>query len=413
MEVFSPFQVRNVIEYVLKKGGNTKSLHKTLSSTHQSASNAVLTQPQKQLQLPSADPLPTQWWQPQAIHQPLINYAAQQYVPDMAYNTIQASVPQQPPKPTFENIASDPPPSQYEAGEPFRILIPSMTSSASAERLENTVSGEMPNVSPAEPPPTDQPLTQRQLPENWFVAPVQVVEEPKRRPQDSTAPVLFPLGARLPLPPSNFSAAVVNKYQTLASIATPVVSADFYHLPGEPAPGLLAVADNAQQYYNELDGADDPSSVARPAGGGAAEAIVHAQQFYPPALFYSPKDHTPIIEPPAEEDVVDGAKATKLAEKPAYGFVPTKTIVSVPKPPPQVTTLFIKGLVPHEPAKTSPKPTSNHVPPQPTSYSKFRGSIAPQPLNVSTAAFNYLIQAICIRQSHPASDTNFVISNSA
>lgn len=272
-----------------------------------------------------------------------ITLAAENYVPDMNYNTIQASQQQE----------------QEQAPQPFHIVIPD-------EREPQRVPVEMP------------------VPNNWFMlqdAQAEHLQQPMeqqhfqyypQRPQDSTAPVLFPLGARLPLPKSNFSAAVVSKYQTLASIKVPVFSAvDFYHLPAEPRP--LAIADNTQQYYNDLDEVYR-GPVEKPQPKEPQNA--HPQPFYPNAVYYSsPKDHTPITEPPAEgeEQVLAQLKALKPTVT-AYGFVPTAAV----KIPAAAPSTMLGPLPVPQPAviKSVKKP-------QPISYSSFRGSVDSRPVEVS------------------------------
>lgn len=350
----------------------SNSLYKAPLAVHQRyAKNNYADQPQplQQLQQPQQhhqqpqqhhqQPQPQQqWWYPHQAAKPqtkgpIVTYAAQQYVPDMGYNTIQASVqherlPVSAPVEEDPNYASEAPPN---VEQPFQILIPSN-------------SPDDPSEQPAAPEHQQLPVPTYN--DNWFLVQDAKEQQRQHRPQDSTAPVLFPLGARLPLPKSNFSAAVVNKYQTLASIATPVISSDFYHLPGEPK--SLAVADNAQQYYNDLE-AD---------AGIDAQPLITAQQFYPSALFYSPKDHTPIIEPAVEGESPNAAALAKLEApgKSPYGFVPQPFVKVLPLPVPVAVSY------------AQPQRHQQLVPvlakaPQPTSYSKFRGTIDSQPLNVS------------------------------
>lgn len=365
-------QVRNVIGYVLKKSPTkmeSNGLYKTPLTVHQRYAKNNYAEPTQ----PHHQPL-QQWWYPNPLAKqapakgPISVYASQQYVPDMGYNTIQASVqherlPVSVPVEDNKNYASEAPPNTEQ---PFQILIPSNS----------------PDDPTEQPAPEQYPQSVPNSHDNWFL--VQDAQEQQQqqqlRPQDSTAPVLFPLGARLPLPKSNFSAAVVNKYQTLASIATPVISSDFYHLPGEPK--SLAVADNAQQYYNDLE-ADAGAGLRRPLD---EQPLITAQQFYPSALFYSPKDHTPIIEPPVEEELPNAAAALTKLEVPGkspYGFVPQSFAKVQPMPLP-LSVHVPTAAVPPRHQFLGPLTAKA---PQPTSYSKFRGTIDSQPLNVSLCVF--------------------------
>lgn len=100
------------------------------------------------------------------------------------------------------------------------------------------------------------------------------------RPQDSTAPVLFPFGARQPLPKSNTTIAILQKFHQKPSVATPVINTDFYY---------------PQKNYNSIG----PSLNSIP-GYYATPHLIQPTVAQPVVPHYYPKDHTPITEPPAE-----------------------------------------------------------------------------------------------------------------
>lgn len=311
-----------------------------------------------------------QWWQPNTNNH--ISYATQplKFIPDFSYNTIQASAQD----PKEFNLNSDVHVTNTAA--PFHINIPETT----------------PTVATPLAAPESQPSP---LIDNWFLnQDVQEHEEQQQqnnqqRPQDSTAPVLFPLGARLPLPKSNFSAAVVNKYQTLASITTPVISADYYQSPDEPSRNLV-LANNVQQYFNELD---EPS---KPTLGPFGPLAQKPNLYYPSSSYYSPKDHTPITETPIEEESQPPHHAERLtaAGQVGYGFVPATLtgLVAAPLKAAFVVPVMTKYQqqqhqqhYPQYPAQRYHHQQQQHLNqhPVPVSYSKFSGAIDPEPADVS------------------------------
>lgn len=105
----------------------------------------------------------------------------------------------------------------------------------------------------------------------------------RQRPQDSTAPVLFPLGARLPLPRTNNSVSFITNNFYPTQFTAPLVSAASdtnYYAGSFPAhPQSILVTGDAQQQYNN-----------------AKKPILTA------AAYYNPKDHTPINETPVENE---------------------------------------------------------------------------------------------------------------
>lgn len=101
------------------------------------------------------------------------------------------------------------------------------------------------------------------------------------RPQDSTAPILFPYGARQPLPKSNTTIAILQKFHQKPSIATPVINSDFYY----PQKTYNSIGPN----LNSIPGYYATPFLIKPT---VAQPVV--------PNYYTTKDHTPITENPTE-----------------------------------------------------------------------------------------------------------------